>query len=157
MQFLTHFMDRCREHFYQINVDQDLRRHWASLGQMIWDPTIDLVMNKGWWCPFLFSMMTSSNGSIFRVTGPLYGEFAVTGELPHLGQWRGALMFSLICVSINGLVNNREAGDLRRHRAHYDVTVMRAHKTTRNRGLNAINALVWVPFHPSTRLSFALM
>ena len=43
---------------------------------------------------------------------------------PHIGQWRGALMFSLICAWINGWVNNREAGDLRRHRAHYDVTVM---------------------------------
>ena len=35
----------------------------------------------------------------------------------------GALMFSLICVWINDWVNNREAGDLRRHRAHYDVIV----------------------------------
>ena len=43
---------------------------------------------------------------------------------PHKGQWRGALMFPLICVWINGWVNNREAGDLRRYRAHYDVTVM---------------------------------
>ena len=43
---------------------------------------------------------------------------------PHKGQWRGALMFALICVWINGWVNNREAGDLRRHRAHYDVVVM---------------------------------
>ena len=44
---------------------------------------------------------------------------------PHKGQWRGALMFSLICVWINGWVNNREVGDLRRYRASYDVTVMR--------------------------------
>ena len=43
---------------------------------------------------------------------------------PHKGQWRGALVFSLICVWINGWVNNREAGDLRRYRAHYDVIVM---------------------------------
>ena len=43
---------------------------------------------------------------------------------PHKGQWHGALMFSLICTWINGWVNNREAGDLRRHNAHYDVTVM---------------------------------
>ena len=43
---------------------------------------------------------------------------------PHKGQWRGALQFSLICVWINGWVNNREAGDLRRYRAHYDVIVM---------------------------------
>ena len=43
---------------------------------------------------------------------------------PHKGQWRGALMFSLICVWINGWVNSLEAGDLRRHRAHYGVIVM---------------------------------
>ena len=43
---------------------------------------------------------------------------------PHKGQWRRALMFSLICAWINGWVNNGEAGDLRRHRAHYDVAVM---------------------------------
>ena len=42
----------------------------------------------------------------------------------HKGQWRGALMFSLIFAWINGWVNNREADDLRRHRAPYDVTVM---------------------------------
>ena len=43
---------------------------------------------------------------------------------PHKGQWRGALMFSLICVWISGWVYNREAGDLRRHCAHYDVILM---------------------------------
>ena len=43
---------------------------------------------------------------------------------PLLAIWRGALMFSSICVWINGCVNNREAGDLRRYRTHYDVSVM---------------------------------
>ena len=43
---------------------------------------------------------------------------------PLKGQWRGALMFSLICVWTNGWENNREAGDLRQYRAHYDVIVM---------------------------------
>ena len=43
---------------------------------------------------------------------------------PHTGQWRGAWMFSLICAWINGWVNNRDAGDLRRNRAHYDVSVI---------------------------------
>ena len=43
---------------------------------------------------------------------------------PHKGQWRGALMFSMICGRINGWVNNGEAGDLRRSLAHYDVIVM---------------------------------
>ena len=46
---------------------------------------------------------------------------------PHKGQWRGALMFSLICVWIKDWVNNRETGDLGRHRAHYDVIVMVFH------------------------------
>ena len=40
------------------------------------------------------------------------------------GQWCGALMFSSICAWVNGWVNNREAGDLARHWAHHDVTVM---------------------------------
>ena len=43
---------------------------------------------------------------------------------PHKGQWRWALMFSFICAWINGWVNNREAGDLRLHRAHDGVIVM---------------------------------
>ena len=43
---------------------------------------------------------------------------------PHKGQWRGAFVFSLICAWINGWVNNGDAGDLRRHRAHCDVIVM---------------------------------
>ena len=72
----------------------------------------------GIWYQIIKNMMTSSNGDIFRVTGHLCGEST------HKGQWRGALMFSLICAQINGWVNNREVGDLRRHRAHYDVIVM---------------------------------
>ena len=38
------------------------------------------------------------------------------------GRWRAALMLSLICAWTNSWANNRDAGDLRRHRAH--VTVM---------------------------------
>ena len=43
---------------------------------------------------------------------------------PHKGQWHRALMFSLICAWINGWVKNHEAGDLRCHCTHHDVTVM---------------------------------
>ena len=49
------------------------------------------------------------------------GNSHVPVNSPHKGQWRGALMFSLIYVWINDWVNNREAGDLRRYRTHYDV------------------------------------
>ena len=47
-----------------------------------------------------------------------------TVNSPHKGQWRGALMFSLIYAWISDWVNNREAGDLRCHHGHYDVMVI---------------------------------
>ena len=53
---------------------------------------------------------------------PLYWPFVLGIGL--CDQWRGALMFSLICAWINSWVNKREAGDWRRHRAHHDVTVI---------------------------------
>ena len=65
-------------------------------------------------------MVTSSNGNIYWP----FVRGIHRSPVPNKGQWRGALMFSLICVWINGWVNNREAGDLRRYRARYDVTVM---------------------------------
>ena len=63
--------------------------------------------------------MSSSNRNIFRITDPLSPV-----NSPHKVQWRGALMFSLICAWTNSWVNNRDADDLRHHRAHYGVTVM---------------------------------
>ena len=70
-----------------------------------------LMLGLGGWI-LLFAanicdMMMSSNGHISRFTGHLCKEF--TGDR---------------CAWINGRVDNREAGDLRRHRAHYDVTEM---------------------------------
>ena len=52
------------------------------------------------------------------------GNPQVTIDSPHKGQWCGALIFSLICAWRNGWANNRDAGDSRRHRVHYNVTVM---------------------------------
>ena len=71
-----------------------------------------------------FRMMTSSNWNILRLTGHLCGEFTGPQWIPRTWQWRGALMFSLICVWISSWVNNGEAGDLGRNCAHYDVTVI---------------------------------
>ena len=56
------------------------------------------------YCPFVWGMHRS----------PVHS--------PHKGQWRGALMFSLICSWTNVWVSNRDAGDLRFHRAHYKIT-----------------------------------
>ena len=68
--------------------------------------------------------MASSNGKNFCVTGHLCGEFTGPGEFPTQRPVTRSFDVSLICARINGWVNNGEAGDLRRHRAHYDVIVM---------------------------------
>ena len=47
------------------------------------------------------------------------GNSPVTGEFPTQRPVTRSFDFSLICAWINGRVNNREAGDLRRHRSHY--------------------------------------
>ena len=61
------------------------------------------------------------------------GNSPVPVNSPHKGQWRGALMFSLIYTWINDWVNKRETGDLRRHRGHYDVIVMYIKTTATSR------------------------
>ena len=77
------------------------------------------------WRKIILTMMTSSNGSIFRVTGPLCGEFTGHRWIPRTKASDAELwLFSLICAWINGWANNREAGDLRRHHAHCDVIIM---------------------------------
>ena len=60
----------------------------------------------------IISMMTSSNWIIFPVTGPLWGESTGHRWIPFT-KASGAALWT----------NNRDAGDLRRHGAHCDVTV----------------------------------
>ena len=67
------------------------------------------------------------------------GNSPVTGEFPSQRPVTRSFHVSLICAWTNSWVNNREAGDLRRHRAHYDVTVM-----TKLR--NCYSSLVYAPF-----------
>ena len=69
-------------------------------------------------------MKTSSNGNIFRVTGHLGGEFTSPGEFPTQRPVTQSFdVFFDLCPN-NGWVNNREAGDLRRYRAHCDIIVI---------------------------------
>ena len=70
-------------------------------------------------------MMTSSNASIFRVTGPLCGEFTGPGEFPTQRPVTRSFDVFFDLRLNKGSVNNREAGDLRRYRGHYDVSVMK--------------------------------
>ena len=107
----------CQVHIYHVNNWYVL--HWHSFALAMPWKLINIWVDSR-------NMMMSSNGNIFRVTGP----FCVPGihrppvNSPHKGQWRGALMFSLIYVWTNGWVNNRDPVDLRRHRADYDVTLI---------------------------------
>ena len=66
--------------------------------------------------------MTSSNGNIFRVTGPLCGEFTGPGEFP--AQRPVTRNFDVFFDLHPNWVNNCEAGDLRHHCGHNDVNVM---------------------------------
>ena len=112
-------------------------RSFLSLDYINWTLRNKLV--KYWWkCKTISSakrwpgeqkknpMMTSSNGNIFRVSGHLCGEF--TGHRwIHRTKASDAELWcflSLISVWVYGWVNNREAGNLRRYRAYYDVIVM---------------------------------
>ena len=90
---------------------------------------------------YLQSMMMSSNGNIFHVTGPLCGEFTGHRLIPYRDQRRGALMFYLIRALTNGGVNNRDACDLRRHCTHY-----RDYKSGRHILWHCINSL-WCRWH----------
>ena len=70
-------------------------------------------------------MMTSSSRNIFRVTGQLYEEFTGYRWIPLTKASDVELWLFFICAWINDWVNKREAGDLRRHWVHYDVTEMK--------------------------------
>ena len=86
--------------------NQCIRYHWL---EHAW-------LDIAWWCR---QMKTFSALLAFCA-----GNQPVPGEFPAQRPVTRTLMFSLICARINGWVNNREAGDLRCHHAHYDVPGM---------------------------------
>ena len=100
------------------------RRLW-SLRTRHKDGVSSNSRDKWIWYWHGYTMMTSSKWKHFPRYWPFVrGIHRSPVNSPHKGQWRGALMFTLICARINACVNNREAGDLRRYRPHYDVIVM---------------------------------
>ena len=64
--------------------------------------------------------MTSSNGNISALLVLCGGNSSVTGKFPTQRSVKRSSDVFLICA----WVNNREAGALRHHCAHYDITVM---------------------------------
>ena len=87
------------------------------------------------WNMFL-CVMTSSNGNIFRVIGLLSEEFTGHWWIPLTKVSDVELCCFLWSLPwLNGWVNNREAGDMRRHRAHYDAIVMLCGASNKIQGL----------------------
>ena len=74
-------------------------------------------------------MMTSPNETFSVLLAFVLGIHRWPVDSPPKVQWRGALIFSLIYAWTNIWANNRDAGDLRRHRTHYDVTVKALRQT----------------------------
>ena len=71
----------------------------------------------------VLSMMTSSNGNFSALL--VLGVENSSVNSPLKVQWCRAVMLSLIYALTNSWSNSLDAGDLRRHRANYDITVMR--------------------------------
>ena len=105
---------------------------WYTISEIqeicLFDAPLNILISLRhlWYISWLLvHMIASSNGNIFRVTGPLCGEFASHRWIPlpkasDAGLW--CFLWSM--PWINGWVNNRDADDLRRHRAHYVCNVM---------------------------------
>ena len=84
-----------------------------SLSQHRWNSWIILLP---WWCHQL--------GTFSALLALCEGIHRSHVDSPHKGQWRGVLMFSLICAWTNGCASNRSACEFGRDCAYYDVTVM---------------------------------
>ena len=111
--------------------------------------------------PFLtqIGLNLSSNGNIFRVTGPVWGDPPVITGFPS--QRLVMQSVGVFCAWTKGLATYREADDLRRHRVHYDITVMkyicfwiqRMHRAIYILGLTECvisYSLLWLYVHPQT-------
>ena len=112
----THHNYHVKANTYVLSSDNTKIRH-TSVYMSNWGGSVGSVIYlESWW---RHQMETFS-----ALLALCAGNSPVSVNSPHKGQWRGALMFTLICAGINDWVNNREAGDLRRHLDHYDVSVM---------------------------------
>ena len=106
-------------------IKQPCRLYWGSYKAYTGNIQIMIIETS-----FRFAMQSSPYDDVKWKHHPRYWSF-VRGihQSPvnslHKGQWRGALGFSLICSWTNGWVNNCDADDLRRHHAHYYVTIIR--------------------------------
>ena len=78
--------------------------------------SLQMILVKSWWRHQMETFSASLD--IYAGNSPVTGEFPAQRPVT-----RSFDVFFDLRLN-NGWVNNHEAGDLRRHRAHYDVTVM---------------------------------
>ena len=125
----SHFRNCLRYPVLPFNMDRYPHKKWLARPSYFYneDAYADKNASSYWDGPQFWSatqralfMMTSSNGNIFRVTGPLCGEFTGHRWIPLRKAGDAELWYFLW----HGWVNSRDTRDLRHHRAHYDVTVM---------------------------------
>ena len=98
-----------------LKIRRPLGRLIFNMGIAIPGKTVFLIetATSAWWCHQM-----ETNSALLVLC-----EWKPPLDSPHKLQWRGALMFSLICAWTNGWQTIETPG-LRRHRPHYDVTVM---------------------------------
>ena len=101
--FINSLLNKLQARHCTVHLDSN-RREWPGGREFLWS---------------LLIMMTSSNENIFRVTSPLCGEFPGSGEFPVQRPVTRSFDVFFDLRLKNGWVNNREADDLRPHRAHY--------------------------------------
>ena len=104
----TNVLSRCVLMVTLLSISDKFKNHFFAKTFELWQ--------HSWW-----RLQMATFSALLTICA---GNSPVTGEFPAQRPLRGSFGVSLICAWINSWINNREAGDLRRHRAHYDATVM---------------------------------
>ena len=119
--------------FFDLRLNKRLSKQWwgwwfETLAWSLWRQcNVDVFCLVPSWLYHEFSAVHDDviKWKPFLCYWPLRGKFTGHRQIP-LTKTNGAELwcFLLICAGINSWVNDRDAGDLRRHRAQYDVTVI---------------------------------
>ena len=115
-------------------------RNWFLLSLLIFNRFLYIFFNSRGRVPLVGNSLRAEkwHWQVQKVT--LAGPKSHTrAKMSHCS----VIMFSLICAWINYWINNRKAGDLTRHLAHYDVIVMLYHGVLPGIN-NHIPSKVWV-------------
>ena len=127
MSRLRDFTRSCHKTSYRLvnrgpgsTVDCYMNQH-TRVEQCLWvvstqEAEYGLYLITAWWRHHM--------ETFFALLALCEGNPPVTGGFPSQRPVTRSFDFSLICVWTNGSANNRDAGDLRRNRPHFDVIVV---------------------------------